>query len=394
VHESETGPDLQIEVLNVSKDDLLEDVSEAPDLDQSALWKKVYEEEYGTYGGEPFGVLMGDYQFQRSSQDLFLLRKIANVAAAAHAPFLTAASPQLFFPEPKYRGKKDAPTKFTDLPGVRDLASLFDDKLGATTEWNAFRESEDSRYVSLCLPHILLRLPYGKDTVPVKRFRFEEMVDGPDHDKYLWGNAAYALTTRITASFARHHWCSAIRGPQGGGLVEDLPVHSFPTELAITERFDNQLSQLGFLPLVYRKKSNQAAFFGGQSAQKAKYYGARNTRENASARLSAQLPYILSTSRFAHYIKVMMRDSIGTAASRKQIEDYLDNWIRTYTCDPSCDMATKAQYPLSEATVEVAEVEGKPGVYKAVAYLKPHFLLDQIDVALSLVAELPNRLGG
>ena len=386
VHESETSPMLKIRVLNASKKDLRRDLERAVEFDQSALFKKVYEEEYGTFGGAPYAALIGDYEFSRTSPDMALLEKISNVAAAAHAPFMAAAAPDLLNLE-----------SFTDLTAPRDLSKIFESVDYA--KWRSFRESEDSRYVGLCLPHILMRLPYGPDTNPVEAFNFEEDVDGRDHDKYLWGNAAYAMATRLTNSFARHEWCAAIRGVEGGGLVEGLPTHTFktdegdvalkcPTEIAITDRREKELSDLGFIPLVHCKGTDYAAFFGVQSAQKPKKYD--TDAANANARLSTQLPYILAMSRFAHYLKAMMRDKIGSFMSRSECEYFLNRWITNYvTLDDNASPAVKAQKPLREARIEVSEVAGKPGVYKAVAFLRPHFQLDELSVSLRLVAELP-----
>jgi type VI secretion system protein ImpC len=393
VDQTETNQQLKIKVMNVSKETLIDDLAEAPDFDQSAIWTKIYEEEFGQLGGHPFSILVGDYEFSRHPQDMFLLRKMATVAAGAHAPFLSAASPEMF-------GWDD----YTQLTKHRDLSTIFggDDSI----EWNSFRESEDSRYVALSLPHILMRLPYGPNTKPVKGFSFKEDVDGTNHKKYLWGNAAYALAARVTAAYARYHWCSAIRGVEGGGLVEGLPLHVFqtdegtiaskcPTEIAISDRRENQFSELGFLPLLYRKHSDEAAFIGGQTANKPKFYGNKNPEANANAQLSAQLPYLLSVSRFAHYIKSMVRDKIGAPMSRSQLELYLNNWINEYvTSDDNAPLSVKAELPLREASVEVVEVKGKPGTYKAVGYLRPHFMLDQVHVRLSLVAELPQQQGG
>jgi type VI secretion system protein ImpC len=350
------------------------------------LFKKIYEEEYGTFGGAPFATLIGDYEFGRHSQDLAFLEKISNVAAAAHAPFISAASPELF--------NQDS---FTELTAPRDLAKVFESVDYA--KWKSFRESEDSRYVGLALPHILMRLPYGPETVPVETFNFKEDVDGTDHRKYLWGNAAYAFGTRLTEAFAKYGWCAAVRGVEGGGLVEGLPTHTFmtdegeialkcPTEIAITDRREKELSDLGFMPLVHCKGTDYAAFFGAQSAQKAKKYD--TDLANANARLSTQLQYMMAVSRFAHYLKAMMRDKIGSFMSRSECERFLNRWIHNYvTPDDNASPATKAQYPLREARIEVAEVAGKPGVYRAVAFLRPHFQLDELSVSLRLVAELP-----
>ncbi len=386
VFESETSTMLKIRVMNVSKKDLLRDLERAVEFDQSALFKKLYEEEYGTFGGAPYGALIGDYEFSNHPQDMFLLEKISNVAAAAHAPFVAAASSQLF-------GWDD----FTQLAEVRDLAKIFDRV--EYVKWRSFRESEDSRYVGLCLPHTLMRLPYGVDTVPTETFNFTENVDGTDHKKYLWGNAAYSFGTRLTEAFAKYYWTVAIRGVEGGGLVQGLPTHTFrtdegevalkcPTEISVTDRREKEFADLGFIPLVHCKNTDYAAFFSAQSTNKAKKYD--TDAANANARLSAQLQYIFAVSRFAHYLKSMMRDKIGSFMSRKNCEDFLNRWISNYVLlDDSAGQELKAQYPLREARIEVAEIAGKPGCYKAVTFLRPHFQLEELTVSLRLVAELP-----
>ena len=386
VMQSETSTMLKLRVLNISKKELGKDLEKAAEFDQSALFKKVYEEEYGTFGGSPYGALVGDYEFGRNPQDVALLEKISNVAAAAHAPFLSAADPGLMGLE-----------NYTDLPNPRDLAKKFETPDYA--KWKSFRESEDSRYVGLALPHILMRLPYGPDTVPTETFNFKEDVDGTDHSKYLWGNAAYAMATRLTASFALYGWCATIRGVEGGGKVEGLPSHTFrtddgeiamkcPTEIAITDRREKELSDLGFMPLVHCKGTDFAAFFGAQSCQKAKKYD--TDAANANARLSTQMQYLLAMSRFAHYLKAIMRDKIGSFMTRKECEDYLNRWISNYVVSSEdAGMELKAKHPLKEARVEVAEIPGKPGCYRAVAFLKPHFQLDELTVSLRLVADLP-----
>jgi type VI secretion system protein ImpC len=383
---SETSDQLKIKVLNVSKKDLLRDLQRASEFDQSALFKKVYEEEFGTFGGAPFAAMVGDYEFGKHPEDLELLEKVSAVAASAHAPFLSAASSDLL-----------NLSSFADLGGVRDLSKTFD-----TTEyakWKSFRASEDSRYVGLCVPHILMRLPYGRDTKPVEGFAYEEGVDGTQHNKYLWGNAAYALGARLTDAFAQYGWCAAIRGVEGGGLVQGLPAHTFrtdegdvalkcPTEIAITDRREKELADQGFVPLLHCKGTDYAAFFSVQSCQKPKVYD--KEAANANARLSAQLPYILAMSRFAHYMKVMMRDKIGSFTSRGECQHFLNTWIWQYTCgDDNASQSVKARLPLREANIEVTEVAGKPGVYRAVAFLKPHFQLDELSVSLRLVADLP-----
>ncbi|MCK9295832.1 MAG: type VI secretion system contractile sheath large subunit [Desulfobulbaceae bacterium] len=386
VSQSETGEKLKLRVMNVNKKDLLKDMEKASEFDQSALFKKIYEEEFGMFGGAAYGALIGDYEFSNHPQDLALLEKISQVAAAAHAPFLSAAAPQLFNFE-----------SFTELGEPRDMAKIFQSVEYA--KWKSFRESEDSRYVALAMPHILMRLPYGKANVPVEAFDFEEQVDGTDHKKYLWGNAAYALGTRLTEAFAKYHWCAAIRGVEGGGLVQGLPVHTFktdegdvalkcPTEIAITDRREKELADLGFVPLLHCKGTDYAAFFSTQSANKPKLYD--TDAANANARLSSQIQYILAVSRFAHYLKSMMRDKIGSFMTRKNAEDFLNRWINNYVLlDDNASQEMKAKYPLREARIDVSEVPGKPGVYRAVSFLKPHFQLDELSVSLRLVAELP-----
>src|SRR5271157_3283574 len=384
--QSETSDKLKIRVLNVTKKELLRDLQRAPEFDQSALFKKVYEEEYGVFGGAPFSALLGDYEFGKNPEDIELLEKVSNVAAAAHAPFLTGASPDMFNMD-----------SFSTIDAPRDMAKIFDSAEYA--KWKSFRQSEDSRYVGLCLPHILMRLPYGKNGASIEGFNYEEGVDGSDHNKYLWGNAAWALGARLTAAFANYGWCAAIRGVEGGGLVEGLPTHTFttdsgdvalkcPTESPITDRREKELADLGFVPLLHCKGTDYAAFFSVQSGQKPKLYD--KDAANANARLSTQLPYILAISRFAHYMKVMMRDKIGSFMSRGECENFLNTWILQYVVgNDNVAAEVKARKPLREAKVEVVEVPGKPGVYRAVAYLKPHFQLDELSVSLRLVADLP-----
>ena len=386
VMQSETSVMLKLRVLNISKKELGKDLEKAAEFDQSALFKKVYEEEYGTFGGAPYGALVGDYEFGRNPQDIALLEKISNVAAAAHAPFLAAADPGIMGLE-----------SFTDLPNPRDLAKKFETP--DYIKWKSFRESEDSRYVGLALPRVLIRLPYGPDTVPIETFNFKEDVDGTDHSKYLWSNAAYAMATRLTESFAKYGWCATIRGVEGGGKVEGLPTHTFntdegeiamkcPTEIAITDRREKELSDLGFMPLVHCKGTDYAAFFGAQSCQKSKKYD--TNAANANARLSTQLQYMFAMSRFAHYLKAIMRDKIGSFMTRKECEVYLNRWISNYVVSSEdAGMELKAKHPLKEARVEVAEIPGKPGCYRAVCFLKPHFQLDELTISLRLVAELP-----
>lgn len=386
VMNTETSGMLKLRLLNITQKELLSDLEKATEFDQSNLFKKVYEEEYGTFGGNPYSLLIGDFEATRHPQDISLLEKISHVAAAAHAPFITAASPKLFDMD-----------SFTELSGPRDLAKSFEST--ELVKWNSFRSSEDSRYVSLCMPHVLLRLPYGPDTIPVEEFDFVEDVDGKDHSKYLWGNCAYAMGLRITTAFARYKWCAAIRGVEGGGMVEGLPAHTFPTddgdialkcptEIAITDRREKELNDLGFIALLHCKGTDYAAFFGSQTVNKPKVYD--QATATANARLSSQLPYMIAASRFAHYIKVIMRDKVGTFMTKDQIQSYLNRWISNYVLgNDDAPQGMKARYPLREARVDVAEVPGKPGVYKSVVFLRPHFQLEELTASIRLVAELP-----
>jgi len=384
--QSETNDKLKIKVLNVNKRELLKDLQRAPEFDQSALFKKVYEEEFGVFGGAPFAAMIGDYEFGKGPEEIELLERISQTAAGAHAPFLSAASPEFFNLE-----------SYATLDAPRDLSKVFDSTEYA--KWKSFRASEDSRYVGLTGPRMLLRLPYGKNTKQVDAFQYEEDVDGTDHNKYLWGNSAYALGTRLTNAFAMYGWCAAIRGVEGGGLVEGLPVHNFytddgdlamkcPCEVQITDRREKEMADQGFIPLVHSKNNDFAAFFSVQSCQKAKIYDKDSA--NANARLSTQLPYILAVSRFAHYLKAMMRDKLGSFMSRSDCERFLNQWIQLYvTPDDTASQSVKASHPLREARIDVAEVPGKPGVYRATAFLRPHFQLDELSVGLRLVADLP-----
>ncbi|MEN3367466.1 MAG: type secretion system protein ImpC [Burkholderiales bacterium] len=382
-----TGETLKIKLLNASKKDLVRDFNNAVDFDQSALFKKVYEEEFGTFGGAPFGALIGDYEITRQPEDMYFVEQMSHVAAASHAPFISAASAELLGLE-----------SFSDLGKPRDMAKVFDTLEYA--KWKSFRESEDSRYVGLTVPRFLGRMPYHpKDGTVVEGFNFIEDVDGTDHGKYLWVNTAYAFAARLTAAFENYGWCAAIRGVEGGGLVEDLPTHTFktddgeialkcPTEIAITDRREKELSDLGFIPLVHCKNSDYAAFFGAQSSQRAKKYN--SDAANANAVLSAQLQYIFASCRIAHYLKSMMRDKIGSFSAASNVEQFLNNWLAQYVVmDDSASQEVKAQYPLREASVQVSEVPGRPGVYRAVTFLRPHFQLDELSVSLRLVAELP-----
>jgi len=386
VDKTETSTRLKLRLLNVTQKELQNDLEKAVEFDQSALFKKIYEEEYGTFGGHPYSLLVGDYNFGRHPQDVALLEKLSNVAAAAHAPFIAAASPKLFDMQ-----------SFTELAVPRDLSKIFESL--ELIKWRSFRESEDSRYVSLVLPNFLLRLPYGPDTKPVEGIGYVEDVNGSDHSKYLWGNAAWLMAIRITNAFAKYGWCAAIRGAEGGGAVEGLPAHTFntpsgdlslkcPTEVAITDRREKELNDLGFISLCHKKNTDMAVFFGGQTTNKARLY---NTNEaNANARISAMLPYVLAASRFAHYLKVIMRDKVGSFMTRDNVQTYLNNWIADYVLiNDNAPQEIKAQYPLREARVDVSEVAGKPGVYRATVFLRPHFQLEELTASIRLVASLP-----
>ncbi len=388
--QSETNDMLKIKVLNVSKKDLLRDLQRAPEFDQSALFKKAYEEEFGVYGGAPFAALVGDYEFGRGPEDIELLERVGQVASAAHAPFISAASAELL-------NLGD----FTQLGAPRDMSKIFDSTEYA--KWKSFRQSDDSRYVALTLPHILMRQPYGHDTKQIEAFNYEEGVDGRDHSKYLWGNAAYGLAARLTNSFAKFGWCASIRGVENGGLVEGLTAHNFrtdegdialkcPTEVSVTDRREKELADQGFVPLVHCKGTDYAAFFSVQTVNKPKMYD--KPEANANSKLSAQLPYILAMSRFAHYLKAIMRDKLGSTMSRTQAEAYLNQWVMNYVvADDNASSAAKASKPLREARVEVMEVPGNAGALRAVAFLRPHFQLDELTVSLRLVADLPAPAG-
>jgi type VI secretion system protein ImpC len=386
VMRTETGPMLKLRLLNITKAELLKDLEKAVEFDQSALFKKIYEEEYGTFGGFPYSVLVGDYDFGRHPQDIALLDKISHVAAAAHAPFIAAASPKLL-----------DMASFTEIGVPRDLSKIFES--AELIRWRSFRESEDSRYVSLVLPRVLLRLPYGPKTVPVEGMGFVEDVDGADHGRYLRGNPGWVLAERITSAFAQHGWTAAIRGVEGGGKVEGLPTHTFltdegdvalkcPTEIAITDRREKELNDLGLITLVHCKNTDYAAFFGGQTTSRARLYN--TAAANANARISAMLPYILNASRFAHYVKVIMRDKVGSFMTKENVQQFLNTWILDYVLGKDdAGQTLKAKYPLREARVDVTDVPGKPGAYNAVVFLRPHFQLEELTASIRLVAELP-----
>lgn len=396
VSNTETGSTMKIRVMNVTKRELYKDLSKAVEFDQSQTFKKIYENEFGTPGGEPYGALIGDFEFTSHPEDIELLEKMSNVAAAAFAPFISAASPQMF-------GFGD----FGELSKPRDLEKIFE--TSEYTKWRGFRESDDSRFVSLVMPRVLARLPYGATTKTVEEFGYEEAPhDGAgcalpmQHDEYCWMNAAYVMGTRLTAAFAENSWCTAIRGAEGGGKVEGLPTHNFvsddgdldskcPTEVGITDRREAELSKLGFLPLCHYKNTDYAVFFGAQTTQKPKKYDKPEATANAA--ISARMPYILASSRFAHYLKIMARDKIGSFMEADECEAWLNRWIRNYVngnAGSGADM--KAKYPLAEAQITVKEVPGAPGSYTAVAHLRPWLQMEELTTSLRMVARIP-KLG-
>jgi len=387
VSRTETGEKLKLRVMNITKHELYKELDKAVEFDQSSIFKMIYEAEYGTYGGDPYSLLVGDYEFDRSPDDFDLLNRISEVAAAAHVPFIAAAYSKLF----------DL-SSFEDLANPRDLAKIFESL--ELDGWRSFRDSEDSRYVTLTLPRVLLRLPYGGPRgQSVDGIDFREAVDGSDQKTFLWGNSAYILAERITNAFAHYGWPAAIRGVEGGGLVEGLPLYTFdtdegdmtmvcPTQVAITDRREKELNDLGFMAICHCKGSSKAAFFGGQTTNEPKKY--LSDSATANARLSASLPYVLCASRFAHYIKVLMREKIGKFMTRANVEHYLNDWISQYILlDDDAAQEIKAAYPLRAARVVVTEVGGKPGVYNATVFLKPHFQLEELNTSIRLVAELP-----
>jgi type VI secretion system protein ImpC len=388
VFHTETGPELIIRILNVSKEELRVDQEQAVDYAESALFKKVYEE-YDGIGDAPYGVLVGDYYFGRGPEDVYLLECISKVAAAVHAPFLSAASPVLL-------GLED----FTELPHLRDLSKKFESL--DCSKWKSFRESEESRYIGLTLPHVLMRLPYGTDTAPVEAFNFKEDVDGKDPSKYLWGNAAYVFAARVTNAFHRHGWCAHIRGAETGGLVIDLPQHTFrtdwgdtllkcPTEVPISDRRRKELAELGFIALCHDKRTDKAIFFLASSCAKAKWFD--TDQANIMQRISIRLEYILTVSRFIHYIKCIMRDQVEASTSEEDCKQFLNNWIAQYArAEDPTNEEDEARFPLRSACVEFQEVPEKPGRLRAVVLLQPRFQFYQpITVKRSLAVTVRSR---
>lgn len=380
---------ITVEMLNLTKDELLDDFIDSPEVPQSSLYKQVYTAEYGQFGGNPVGAIIGNYYFAPTAMDMRLLQSIASVSTMSHAPFISAASPAFF-------GLTDG--SFQRLPALKDLQDIFTSPI--YTKWNAFRDSEDSRYVGLTVPRFLLRQPYDPEENPVRAFVYKETVDD-NHANFLWGNTAFAFATRLTDSFAKYRWCANIIGPRSGGAVEDLPVHLYeslgdiemkiPTEVLISDRREYELAEQGFMALTMRKGSDNAAFFSANSCQKPKYFGISEEGKAAELnyRLGAQLPYLFIVSRLAHYIKVLQREHIGSWKERSDLERELNTWIRQYVADqenPSSD--TRSRRPLRDARITVSDVEGDPGWYRVSLSVRPHFKYMGAYFTLSLVGKL------
>ncbi len=394
VSNTETDETLKIRVMNISKKDLHKTLKKFKGTawDQSPMFKKLYEEEYGQFGGAPYGCLVGDYYFDHSPPDVELLGEIAKISAAAHAPFMAAASPTLF--------QMDS---WQELSNPRDLTKIF--QTPEYAGWRSLRESDDSRYIGLAMPRFLARVPYGAKTNPVDEFAFEEEVEGAQHNRYCWANAAYAMALNINESFKYYGWCSRIRGIESGGAVTGLPTHTFPTddggvdmkcptEIAISDRREAELAKNGFMPLVHKKNSDFAAFIGAQSLHKPEEYDDPDATANAN--LAARFPYLFSTCRFAHYLKCIVRDKIGSFKERDDMQAWLNRWISNYVeMNPaSASEEAKARKPLSSAEVIVEEVEGNPGYYSSKIFLRPHYQLEGLTVSLRLVSKLPSAKGG
>ncbi len=391
VNNTETDEMLKIRVFNVSKKELGRTLRKfrGTAWDQSPIFKKIYEEEYGQFGGAPYGALIGDYYFDHSPQDTQLLGDMSQVSAAAHTPFLTSAAPTLLGMD-----------SWNELANPRDLTKIFQTPEYAA--WRSLRESDDSRYVGLCMPRFLARLPYGEKTDPVDEFHFEEDVADADSSKFCWSNAAYAMATNITRAFKLYGWCTRIRGVESGGAVEGLPAFTFPTddggvdmkcptEIAISDRREAELAKNGFMPLIHKKNSDFAAFIGAQSLQKPQEYD--DPAATANANLSARLPYLFASCRFAHYLKCMVRDKIGSTMTQAQLTEWLSRWLSNYV-DGAPDMSSeefKASHPLAEGRVELEENEENPGYYNAKFFLKPHYQLEGLTVSLRLVSRLPGK---
>ncbi len=391
VNNTETDEMLKIRVMPISKKEVGKTLKKFKGTawDQSPLFKKIYGEEYDQLGGEPYGALVGDYHFDNSPQDVEILAGMAQIAAAAHAPFIAGASPSVM--------QMDS---WSELQNPRDLTKIFTTPDYAA--WRSLRDSEDARFLGLAMPRFLGRLPYGAATDPVEEFEFEEDTDSADSSKYTWVNSAYAMATNINRAFKNYGWCTQIRGVESGGLVEDLPVHTFPsddggvdmkcpTEIAIGDRREAELAKNGFMPLVHRKNTDLAAFIGAQSLQKPAEYDDPDATANAN--LAARFPYMFASCRFAHYLKCMVRDKVGSMKSRRDMEVWLNSWINQYVDgDPdNSTEQTKARRPLAAAEVVVEEVEGNPGYYSSNFYLRPHYQLEGLSVSLRLVSRLPSE---
>ncbi|AMV33489.1 hypothetical protein VN12_15285 [Pirellula sp. SH-Sr6A] len=389
VNNTETDEMLKIRVFNVSKNELGKTLKKFKGTawDQSPVFKKIYEEEYGQFGGEPYGALVADYHFDHSPPDVALLTEMSQICAAAHTPMITGAAPSILQLE-----------SWQELNDRRDLTKIFGTPEYAA--WRSLRESDDSRYLGLCLPRYLARLPYGSKTDPVEDFDFEEETGGGDHSKYCWANAAYTMATNITRSFKQYGWCTSIRGVESGGAVEGLPTHTFPTEdggvdmkcpteIAIGDRREAELAKNGFMPLIHKKNSDFAAFIGAQSLQKPAEYD--DPDASANAQLAARLPYLFATCRFAHYLKCMVRDKIGSSQDKNTLESWLQGWISQYV-EPNPAAASqedKARRPLAEAKVVIEEDPSNPGYYKSKFFLRPHYQLEGLTVSLRLTSRLP-----
>ncbi|MFT8417241.1 MAG: type VI secretion system contractile sheath large subunit [Acetobacter sp.] len=378
---------IKIELLNVSKSDLMDDFEDAPEIVQSGLYRHVYIDEFGQFGGQPFAAIIANYSFNPGPQDVKLMQHGAAVGAMAHAPFIASPSPEFF-----------GVTSFEEIPNLKDLESIFEGPKYA--KWNSFRSSDDSRYFAMVLPRFLGRLPYGAETIPVEGFAFEEETDAKTQN-YLWCNAAFAFATRLNDSFAQYRWAPNIVGPQSGGSVEDLPVHHFeamgqtevkiPTETLISDRKEFEFSEQGFIALTMRKGSDNAAFFSANSAQKPKFFGTTPEKKQAELnyRLSTQLPYMFIINRLAHYIKVLQRENIGSWKTAPELQTELSNWLRQYVSDqenPSADV--RSRRPLRKAEINVSDVEGEPGWYRVSMAIQPHFKYMGSDFTLSLVGKL------
>jgi type VI secretion system protein ImpC len=392
VNNTETDEMLKIRVLNISKLDLKKTLKkfEGTAWDQSPIFKKLYEDEFGSPGGQPYGALIGDYYFDHSPEDVKMLSNIAQVSAAMHAPFIAAAAPTVLGMD-----------SWQELSNPRDLTKIV--QTAEYAPWRSLRDSEDSRYIGLTMPRFLSRLPYGAKTVPLEEFDFEEDTEGADHNKYVWSNAAFSMGVNITRAFKLYGWCARIRGAESGGMAEGLPVHTFPTddggvdmkcptEIAITDRREAELAKNGFMPLSHYKNTDYAVFMGAQSLQKPAVYDDPDATANAN--LSARLPYLFATCRFAHYLKCMVRDKIGSFKEREDMEAWLNKWISQFCCDSKSAEEVKARYPLAEAKVEVQEVKGNPGYYTSKFWMRPHYQLEGLTVSLRLVSKLPSAKGG